>query len=146
MDISADVPLSFFEKYDAKPGTAALAEEKHFPMYAEMIETFDVQYIAGGAAQNSIRATQWMLQTPGATAYIGSIGKDNNGTTLEKAARSDGVEPHYHVDESQPTGTCAVLINEKERFLFFFPFFFCNLFLCFVVFDFFLSNPQKILI
>jgi adenosine kinase len=117
LDISADVPLSFFEKYGAVPGTACLAEEKHLPLYAELVKDFQVQYIAGGAGQNSMRAAQWMMQKPGATAYIGSVGKDENGSILSKAAGDEGVTTFYHVDEETPTGTCAVLINEKERCL-----------------------------
>jgi adenosine kinase len=44
-----------------------LAEEKHLPMYKEMVERFPVEYIAGGAGQNSIRVAQWMLQVRPAT-------------------------------------------------------------------------------
>ena len=32
-----------------------------------------MQYIAGGATQNSIRVAQWMLGTPGCTAYFGML-------------------------------------------------------------------------
>ena len=35
-----------------------LAEEKHMPMYEEMIKTLDVEYIPGGACQNSFRTAQ----------------------------------------------------------------------------------------
>jgi hypothetical protein len=43
--------------------------------YAEMVKDYEVEYIAGGATQNSIRVAQWMLGAP-CTAYIGSVGKD----------------------------------------------------------------------
>ena len=39
-----------------------LAEEKHLPMYNEMVKRYPVDYIAGGAGQNTIRVCQWMLQ------------------------------------------------------------------------------------
>jgi len=117
LDISAEVPLSFFEKYEAKPGTACLAEQKHLPLYEELVQNYPVQYIAGGAGQNSMRACQWMMQQPSAVAYIGSIGCDENGKILERVVRDDGVIPFYHVDNSMPTGTCACLIHEKERCL-----------------------------
>jgi adenosine kinase len=39
-----------------------LAEEKHVPMYRELASMSEVEYIAGGATQNSIRIAQWMLQ------------------------------------------------------------------------------------
>merc|ERR1719287_37929 len=68
----------------------------------------NVQYIAGGATQNTIRVAQWMLQQPGATAYMGC---------LAKACQTDGVAAHYMVDETTPTGTCATLITGIERSL-----------------------------
>lgn len=39
-----------------------LAEDKHVPMYKELAAQSEVEYIAGGATQNSIRVAQWMLQ------------------------------------------------------------------------------------
>lgn len=82
-----------------------------------MVNNYQVQYIAGGATQNSIRAAQWMLQRPGATHYIGCVGNDKFGEELRLAAEKDGVTTHYLVDPTAPTGTCAVLIDAKERSL-----------------------------
>lgn len=76
-----------------------------------------MQYIAGGATQNSIRVAQWMLGEPGRTGFMGAIGADSYGNKLESCARSDGVDTHYFVDTEIPTGTCAVLINSGERSL-----------------------------
>ena len=94
-----------------------MAGEEHLPLYDELVRDYPVQYIAGGATQNSIRVAQWMSQKPSLTSYIGCIGKDEFGATLEKAARDDGVTPHYLVDEEKPTGTCAVLLRHRERSL-----------------------------
>ena len=64
----------------------------------EMAAKSDVQYVAGGATQNSIRAAQWMLQVPGATSYFGSVGDDAYADKLRDAAHSAGVnvcfQPH----------------------------------------------------
>merc|ERR1719473_2089802 len=49
----------------------------------------NVKYIAGGATQNSIRVAQWMLQEAGKTAYMGCVGKDENGEKLKAAAAKD---------------------------------------------------------
>lgn len=117
LDISADVTQETFDKYGLLPGNAILAEEKHMPLYAELAAKPDVQYIAGGATQNSIRVAQWMLQQPGMTAYMGCVGKDEFGTKLADACKSDGVQTFYQIDESVPTGTCAVTILNKERSL-----------------------------
>jgi len=117
LDISADVSMEFLEKYGVTLNNAILAEEKHIPMYSEMVEKFPVQYIAGGAGQNSCRVAQWMLGITGVTSYFGAVGNDEYGNTLEKCATEEGVLVHYQKSESTPTGTCAVLINGGERSL-----------------------------
>ena len=110
--------MTFLEKYGLKLDNAILCEDAHKPIYEDMEKTFDVEYIAGGATQNSIRVAQWMLQVPGATSYIGAIGKgDKFGEQLKKSATADGVAVHYYETEEAPTGTCAVLINGGERSL-----------------------------
>merc|ERR1712060_686644 len=60
---------------------------------------------------------QWMLQEPGATAYMGCIGKDADGEKLQKACSTDGVNALYMIDPKTPTGTCATLITGIERSL-----------------------------
>ena len=82
LDISANVPMEVLEKYGVKLNNAILAEESHIPLYDEIINDFPVEYIAGGAGQNSIRVAQWMLQVPGSTAFFGAIGDDENGSRL----------------------------------------------------------------
>lgn len=117
LDISAEVPLALLQKYDVSLNNAILAEDKHLPLYGELVADFPVQYIAGGAGQNSIRVAQWMIGVPGCTAYFGAIGNDANGDKLQGCAIEDGVLVHYQRNESVPTGTCAVLINGGERSL-----------------------------
>jgi adenosine kinase len=58
-----------------------------------------------------------MLQEPQTTGYIGCIGKDKFGQILRECATRDGVTLYYLEDEKETTGTCAVLINNKERSL-----------------------------
>jgi len=81
-----------------------------------LIEKFHPHYIAGGATQNTIRVAQWLLPH-GSTTYIGSVGKDAHAEQLRKSAHADGVHTHYYEDSKAPTGTCAVLIHNKERSL-----------------------------
>jgi len=117
LDISSEVEMSTVEKYDLKMGDAILAEEKHQPLFAELVALPTVKFIAGGATQNSIRVAQWMLQTPGATAYMGCIGDDENGARLRESCAKDGVNACYMVDKSTPTGCCATLVHGVERSL-----------------------------
>lgn len=76
-----------------------------------------MQYIAGGATQNTIRVAQWMHGEKGFSAYAGCIGNDEFGKQLEAAAEGDGVTTYYDREEGVPTGTCAVLVHLKERSL-----------------------------
>ncbi|GAA0152984.1 hypothetical protein LIER_11328 [Lithospermum erythrorhizon] len=117
LDISAVVEQEFLDKYDIQLNNAILAEEKHLPMYDEMASKFKVEFIAGGATQNSIKVAQWMLQIPGSTSYIGCIGKDKFGEEMKKNSTAAGVNVHYYEDEATPTGTCAVCVLGGERSL-----------------------------
>lgn len=117
LDISADVPMALLEKYGVSLNNAILAEEKHLALYDELVANYEVKYIAGGATQNSIRVAQWMLKTPGCTAFMGAVGADSFGETLEKCSTEDGVLVHYMKNAEVATGTCAVLINGAERSL-----------------------------
>jgi adenosine kinase len=118
LDISATVGQEFLDKYDVKLDSAILAEEKHQPLFKELLEKYNPDFIAGGATQNSIRVAQWMLQDKtGQTAYTGCVGNDDYAKTLEDCATKDGVLVHYMKDETTPTGTCAALIKDGERAL-----------------------------
>lgn len=120
LDISSEVGQDLLDKYDVKVDNAILAEEKHLPIYKELVDNYSPQYIAGGATQNSIRVAQWILSgngKPGQTAYFGCVGNDSFGKQLEECASADGVCVHYMKDEITPTGTCAVLVKDGERCL-----------------------------
>ncbi|OUS46731.1 Ribokinase-like protein [Ostreococcus tauri] len=118
LDISVTVrDDALLTKYDLKMNNAILAEEKHAELYAEMVEKYAVEYIAGGATQNSIRVAQWMLQKPGATAYMGCVGEDAFAQQMRASCAEDGVVTNYMVDSSTPTGTCAVIVKDGERSL-----------------------------
>lgn len=118
LDISADVDQDILDKYDLKLDNAILAEEKHQPLYEEMIQKYKVQYIAGGATQNSMRIAQWMMKDQkDQVAFMGCVGEDAYGKELETCMNADGVLVHYMKDPSTPTGTCAALIKDNERCL-----------------------------
>lgn len=118
LDISAVVEQDLLDKYDVKLDSAILAEDKHQPLYQELVDKYSVEYIAGGATQNSMRVAQWMLkEKKGQVAYMGSVGDDAYSKQLEDCASVDGVCVHYMKDQSTPTGTCAALILGGERSL-----------------------------
>jgi adenosine kinase len=124
LDISANVSPDMLKKYNVQLDTAILAEEQHLPIYQELIDTYpdSVQYIAGGATQNTCRVAQWMLSAAGkpkeCVAFLGCVGADDAyGQKLQACAEADGVCVHYQKDPAHPTGTCAALIVEGERAL-----------------------------
>ncbi|KDN45917.1 Ribokinase-like protein [Tilletiaria anomala UBC 951] len=107
---------SVLEKYNLKANDAILAEESHMPIYSHIVENFDVVYVAGGAAQNAARCAQYIL--PGnSTVYLGCVGKDDLAEQLRKANEKEGLKSCYQVVESEPTGSCAVVITGHNRSL-----------------------------
>ena len=127
LDISANVTPDMLTKYNVQLDTSILAEEQHIPIYQELIDTYpdSVQFIAGGATQNTCRVVQWMLKsiptgeyTSNTVAFMGCVGaNDTYGRTLYDCATSDGVHIHYQCNTEHPTGTCAALIVDGERAL-----------------------------
>jgi len=118
LDISAVVEQNVLDEWGCKLNDAILAEDKHKPLYAKLAKTHPVEYIAGGATQNSIRVAQWMMGAAGATAFVGATGNgDEFGVQLEKSAQADGVNVQYYKTSKESTGTCAVLVKGGERSL-----------------------------
>lgn len=117
LDISAIVDEQFLAKYEMLPNNAILAEEKHMPIYKDLIENFNAEFIAGGSVQNSFRVAQWILQRPKVAVFFGCVGKDRYSEILSEKAKSDGVNVQYQFCTDIPTGTCAVLITNTQRSL-----------------------------
>lgn len=58
LDISATVDHEFLKKYDLRSNDAILAEEKHKPLYEELMDLYKADFIAGGSVQNTMRVAQ----------------------------------------------------------------------------------------
>jgi len=87
--------------YDIKLiNTAILVEEKRLPLYDELTSKINVEYIAGGATQNSNWVVQWMLQISGATSYRKCIRKDRCGAVCivggERSLIQNLLAPHCY--------------------------------------------------
>lgn len=115
LDISATVKPELLTKHNLKSNDAILTEDE--AIFNDLTGDYPVEYIAGGATQNSIRVAQWILGRPNATSYFGCVGKDEYGKTLEAKAKEAGVNVRYQVSSEHPTGRCAVLITGQERSL-----------------------------
>lgn len=117
LDISATVVKAFLAKYEMKENDAILADEKHINLYKDLTENHQIEYIAGGSVQNTLRVAQWLIGKPKVTTYFGCIGQDKFGKILYDKAIADGVNVKFQYSEKEPTGTCAVLITGHNRSL-----------------------------
>jgi adenosine kinase len=114
LDISATVAPALLEKYSLKANDAILTEDE--AIFKDLEENHEVEYIAGGATQNSIRVAQWILGKHKATSYFGCVGADASRDKLVLKGEEAGVNVKYQISE-HPTGRCAVLITGQERSL-----------------------------
>lgn len=117
LDLSANVDESLLKKYDLEPNNAILAEDKHTPLYGELVEKHNAEFIAGGSVQNSLRVAEWIIGVPKVAIFFGCVGRDEYANILEQKATEAGVDVHYQRTDDQPTGTCAVLITGTHRSL-----------------------------
>ncbi|KAJ6224960.1 hypothetical protein RDWZM_003505 [Blomia tropicalis] len=118
LDITAKVEDSFLEKYGLPKNSAIVAEAKHESMYEEIINTYEIEYSAGGATQNTMRYCQWIVgKNNQVTTFVGSVGDDHFGKIMEQKAKDDGVHVKYQVVEGGvSTGTCAVMVNNNGKY------------------------------
>ncbi|KAE8833201.1 hypothetical protein HRS9139_05020 [Pyrenophora teres f. teres] len=117
LDIQGVGDQALLDKYGLKANDAILADpEKHMGLYEDLIQNYKAVLIAGGAAQNTARGAAYILE-PNSVVYIGCIGKDKYGETLEKISADAGVKTEYLYDEKTPTGRCGVVITGHNRSL-----------------------------
>lgn len=53
---------------------------------------------------------------PRSVTFVGCIGKDKYGQILEKMATEAGVVTKFQLHDTEPTGTCAVLLTGMNRY------------------------------
>ncbi|KAK4639422.1 adenosine kinase [Podospora bellae-mahoneyi] len=114
LDIQAFGDEALLEKYGLKPNDAILAEEKHLPIYEDLLNNYDAKLIAGGAAQNTARGAQYILP-PNSVVYLGGAGDDKYAAILRDAVKQVGLRVEYRVDPKIPTGRCGVVITGHNR-------------------------------
>ncbi|KAI0400880.1 Ribokinase-like protein [Xylaria palmicola] len=116
LDIQAVGNEELLNKYGLKANDAILAEEKHIPLYEELLNNYDAKLIAGGAAQNTARGAQYML-APNSVVYLGGVGDDKYAAILRDAVKQVGLRVEYRVDPKTPTGRCGAIITGVNRSL-----------------------------
>ncbi|CAI5760755.1 unnamed protein product [Candida verbasci] len=116
LDLQTNVDQSYLKKYDLKDNDAILAEEKHLPIFKEIIDNKDLILVAGGAAQNTARGAQYILPS-NSVVYFGSVGNDIYAKKLNEANDEYGLTTKYQIQEDVETGKCAALIYDHHRSL-----------------------------
>ncbi|KEQ78401.1 Ribokinase-like protein [Aureobasidium pullulans EXF-150] len=114
LDIQAFGNHTLLKKYGLKPNDAILADQRHHNIYEDLIDNHAVVMTAGGGAQNTARAAAYMLAS-GSVLYLGCVGRDSYADILRSACHQAGVDAEYLVDDSQPTGRCAVIVTDDNR-------------------------------
>jgi len=76
-----------------------------------------LEYVAGGSGQNTMRVAQWFIQKSKAFTYMGCVGTDKYAEILKSKALEVGVNPVYQYNDKEPTGRCAVCIFDHHRSL-----------------------------
>ncbi|VVC33360.1 Hypothetical protein CINCED_3A008250 [Cinara cedri] len=119
LDMTVVGDQSLLDKYDLKGNNAILADEKHMPLYGELLNNEKIEFTAGGSAQNSLRVAQWVIKEPNVAVFFGAVGQDKYSEILKLKANQEGVDVKYQYSAEKPTGTCAVIVtnNGKDRSL-----------------------------
>lgn len=115
-----DTDRKLIEKYELPVGGACLANEKQQELYPELLKMEGVELIPGGSCLNSARATNYMLNHQGLDekcTYFGSINDDEYGKILEQALIDKKIKANFYKGSGLQTGTCGVVVHEKERAL-----------------------------
>ncbi|KAJ6780503.1 hypothetical protein PWT90_02979 [Aphanocladium album] len=116
LDIQAVGNQELLDKYELKANDAILAEDKHKPLYEDLLNNYEAKLIAGGAAQNSARGAQYILPA-NSVVYLGGVGDDKYAATLHDAVKAAGLRVEYRVDPKEPTGRCGAIITGHNRSL-----------------------------
>ncbi|KAF7302893.1 hypothetical protein MKEN_01251600 [Mycena kentingensis (nom. inval.)] len=116
LDMQVTDGKALLVKYDLKANDAILAEEKHEPIYSEIVKDYEITYVAGGASQNTARGAAYVLP-PNSVVYTGCVGEDELAEQLKAANKREGLREEYYVLPGQKTGACAVVITDHHRSL-----------------------------
>jgi len=89
-------------------------------LYDELWNLEGRSAIPGGSALNSARSANFFLKGLGnekLVTYYGALGNDDKGAFLEKDLTDSGINGNFHKAKETPTGTCAVIVVNKDRTL-----------------------------
>lgn len=112
LDISSRVDKEYLEKFKVELGSVNLAEPFQLPIFEDLSQRRDVEFVPGGAAMNAVRVARWVSGNTMEVYFVGSLGDDEFGGILERALNRAGVISVFEYHDDKPTGTCACLIAD----------------------------------
>lgn len=117
LDISAEVPDSVLTKYGLEPANAILAEEKHMPLYKELVDSYEVRRLPG---PHSCRRAQQILAF--VCCEVGALGgrRGINVCWFMFCYTTTGAEPPLYralciVHHLMPVGAAHTLLSAKAN-------------------------------
>ncbi|VDK41337.1 unnamed protein product, partial [Dibothriocephalus latus] len=103
-DIQANVNEKLLKRYGLRANGAKLSGPGQKGLHEDLLANFDLTYVAGGSAQNTMRMIQWLLQDPKmiSCSYLGCVGNDKSGELLLQIMEATGVQTVYEVSDTLP--------------------------------------------
>lgn len=116
LDIIADVPISFLEKYSLIADRGYLLSDDLKQLPADLQSgSFEIHRVPGGSELNCFKMVQHLIGVPKAATFLGSIGRDANGDFLEQAMTSTGINAIFQRHPTEPTGVCYICVTDVHR-------------------------------
>lgn len=107
-DILAVLPNdSLLKEFNLPIGSMQWVEKEEGEQILERLQKFDLQYVPGGSAANTISGTA-ILGMP--SGFIGKVGDDSIGRLYKEGMEKMGVKPHLLLGKA-PSGRAMVLIT-----------------------------------
>lgn len=93
-------------------GGMELVDAAGYARLADMLGRLRPAKASGGSARNTIAALAHM---GGRTAFIGKVGRDENGRFVLDDCRRAGIEPFFTLSDTEPTGVASTLISQDGQ-------------------------------
>lgn len=116
LDIIADVPIQFLEKYSLVADRGYLLNDDLKQLPTDLLSgPYEIHRIPGGSELNCLKMVQRLIGVPKAATFLGSVGRDENGEILEQVMKLSGVNAIFQRHPTEPTGVCYICVTDVHR-------------------------------
>ena len=117
LDILAKVAPGYVRRWKLDLNAQINADEALIPLFAEVVNFFEVDYVPGGCTLNTLRVCQWLNGGEKCTVFSGCIGNDRFGNILENRIKAEGVKPMLVTSKTgESTGKAVSLITKETLY------------------------------